>query len=139
MIPTRWEIIVTNPGSSDQTTRNQMSNGLYDRLKFVALVLLPALGTLYFALAGIWGIPAAEKVIGSITALDTFLGVILHLSTGQYYKSGSNFDGDVNVFPADDGGKKVQIAFNQPPEDVVDEPGKHSMEFKINHPGASGQ
>ena len=52
----------------------------------MALVLLPALGTLYFALAGIWGFPYGEQIVGTITAIDTFLGVILGISTVQYNK-----------------------------------------------------
>ena len=64
-----------------------MSNKLYDILKWVAIILLPALGTLYFALAGIWGFPYAEQVVGTLSAVETFLGVILGISTIQYNKS----------------------------------------------------
>jgi hypothetical protein len=64
-----------------------MSNKIYDILKQIALVWLPALGTLYFALAGIWGLPYAEQIVGTITAIDTFLGAILGISTIQYKKS----------------------------------------------------
>lgn len=63
-----------------------MSNKMYDVLKWIAMYLLPALGTLYFALAGIWGFPYGEQVVGTITAVDTFLGVILGISTAQYNK-----------------------------------------------------
>lgn len=63
-----------------------MSNKVYDALKWVAMYLLPALGTLYFALAGIWGFPYGEEVVGTITAVDTFLGVILGISNAQYKK-----------------------------------------------------
>lgn len=63
-----------------------MSNKTYDILKWIAMYLLPALGTLYFALAGIWGFPYGEEIVGTITALDTFLGVILGISTAQYNK-----------------------------------------------------
>ena len=63
-----------------------MSNKVYDILKWIALVLLPAIGTLYFALAGIWGLPYAEAVCGTIMAVDTFLGTILGISTVQYNK-----------------------------------------------------
>lgn len=52
-----------------------------------AMYLLPAAGTLYFALAGIWGLPCGEQVVGTITAVDTFLGVILGISTSQYNKA----------------------------------------------------
>jgi uncharacterized membrane protein YuzA (DUF378 family) len=63
-----------------------LSDKAYDILKWVALVLLPALGALYFGLAGIWGFPYGEQIVGTITVLDTFLGVILGISTIQYNK-----------------------------------------------------
>lgn len=63
-----------------------MSNKLYDVLKWVAMVFLPAIGTLYFAVAGIWGFPYAEQVGGTITAVVTFLGVVLGVSSAQYKK-----------------------------------------------------
>ena len=63
-----------------------MSNKVYDALKWIAMYLLPALGTLYFALAGIWGLPYGEQIVGTITAVDTFLGVMLGISASQYNK-----------------------------------------------------
>lgn len=65
----------------------KLSNKMYDILKWVAMYFLPAIGTLYFALAGIWGLPYGEEIVGSITAVDTFLGVILGISTAQYNKT----------------------------------------------------
>ena len=64
----------------------KLNNKVYDILKWIAQYLLPAFGTLYFALAGIWGLPYGEQVVGTITAVDTFIGVILGLSTMQYNK-----------------------------------------------------
>lgn len=61
-----------------------MSNKTYDILKWIAQILLPGIGTLYFALAGIWNLPMAEQVVGTITAIDTFLGVLLGISTANY-------------------------------------------------------
>ncbi len=61
-----------------------MSDKVYDALKFAAQVVLPALGTLYFALSSIWGLPYGEQVVGTITALDCFLGAVLGISTYQY-------------------------------------------------------
>lgn len=61
-----------------------MSNKVYDILKFIAQIVLPAIGTLYFALAGIWGLPYGEQIVGTITALDTFLGALLGLSSLSY-------------------------------------------------------
>ena len=63
-----------------------LSNKTYDILKFIAQIVLPALGTLYFALASIWGLPYGEQIVGTITAIDTFLGVLLGISTAQYNK-----------------------------------------------------
>ncbi len=63
-----------------------LSNKAYDILKWIATYLLPAAGTLYFALAGIWGFPYGEAIVGTVTAVDTFLGVILGISTINYNK-----------------------------------------------------
>jgi hypothetical protein len=106
------------------------TNGLYDKLKFVAQILLPALATLWFAVGTTWDLPHTTQVVGTITAFDTFLGLVLQLSTKLYYKTGANFDGDLIVTP-EDGGNKVSLAFNHPPEDIVDRPGKHSLELKV--------
>lgn len=62
-----------------------MSNKTYDILKYIAQIVLPALGTLYFALAGIWGFPYGEQIVGTITAIDTFMGVVLKISSDNYY------------------------------------------------------
>ena len=64
-----------------------MNNKVYDILKWIAQIFLPALGALYFGLAGIWGLPYAEQVVGTITVVDTFLGVLLGISSKQYYDS----------------------------------------------------
>ena len=64
----------------------RMSDKVYDVLKWIAQYLLPASAALYFALANIWGFPYAEKVVGTISAIDTFLGVMLGISTIQYNK-----------------------------------------------------
>lgn len=63
------------------------SNKTYDTLKWVAQYLLPAAATLYFALAGIWGFPYGEEIVGTITAVDTFIGVILGISSVNYKKA----------------------------------------------------
>ena len=62
-----------------------MSNRTYDVLKYIAQIVLPALGTLYFALANIWNLPYGEQIVGTITAIDTFMGVLLKISSDQYY------------------------------------------------------
>jgi hypothetical protein len=64
----------------------KMSNKVYDVLKYIALILLPAVGALYFALAKIWGLPYATEIVGTISAVDAFLGALLQISTNQYNK-----------------------------------------------------
>ena len=63
-----------------------MSNKVYDILKYIAQIVLPAIATLYFALAQIWGLPYGEQIVGTITAIDAFLGALLGISTYKYNK-----------------------------------------------------
>lgn len=64
----------------------RLSNKTYDTLKWTAQYLLPALGTLYFSVSQIWGLPYGEEIVGTIAAVDTFLGVLLGLSSAEYNK-----------------------------------------------------
>ena len=73
-----------------------LSNSTYDKLKYIAQIVLPALATLYFAVAGIWGLPYAEEVVGTITAVDAFLGAILMFSSNSYTPP---TDGTINIIP----------------------------------------
>lgn len=66
-----------------------LNNKLYDILKWIALVVLPALGVLYCTIASIWGIGHIEEVMGTITAIDTFLGALLGISSNIYNKKTS--------------------------------------------------
>lgn len=65
----------------------KLTNKTYDVLKWIAQIALPAAGALYFALAKIWGFPYATEVVGTISAIDAFLGALLGISTSQYNKS----------------------------------------------------
>lgn len=74
-----------------------MSNKVYDVLKWIAQIALPALGTLYFALAKIWGFPYGEEIVGTISAVDVFLGALLGIASNKYYSENTVF------FDAEDG------------------------------------
>lgn len=63
-----------------------MNNKTYDILKYIAQIVLPAVGTLYFALSAIWNLPYGEQIVGTITAIDAFLGTLLGISTLKYNK-----------------------------------------------------
>ena len=64
----------------------KLSNKTYDILKWIAQILLPAAGTLYFALSKIWGLPYATEIVGTIAAVDTFMGALLGISSANYKK-----------------------------------------------------
>lgn len=86
-----------------------LSNRTYDGLKFVAQILLPAVGTLYFTTAQIWGLPKAEEVVGTVTAVDVFLGLLLGLVAKQYSNSDARYDGAIVVEEDVDGRKKFNL------------------------------
>ena len=65
----------------------ELSNRAYDVLKYIAQIVLPALGALYAALAKIWGFPYGEEIVGTIAAVDLFLGAVLKVSTDNYNKT----------------------------------------------------
>lgn len=92
------------------------SNATYDTLKYVALIVLPALAALYSSLGTIWGLPYIVEIVGTITAVDTFLGVLLRISSKQYKNDPSNYDGTI----VDDGSRDIPLfEFNEPFENLV--------------------
>lgn len=69
-----------------------LSNKTYNVLKWIALVVLPALGTLYSLLAVLWGFPYGEQIVGTITGVATFLGTVLGISSAKYNKQQTNVE-----------------------------------------------
>ena len=67
----------------------KMTNETYDILKEIALTILPALAVLYATLGKIWGLPYVSELPATIMAIDTFLGVCLHISSAEYHKEES--------------------------------------------------
>ena len=66
----------------------KLSNSVYDILKFLCTIFLPACGTLYFALAQIWHLPLAEEIVGTLSAIAVFIGAVIGISSINYYKDG---------------------------------------------------
>lgn len=108
-----------------------LSNKMYSQLKFLAQILLPALGTLYFTLSGIWGLPAAEEVVGTIVAVDAFLGVLLSISTSSYNQSGAKFDGAVHLGEIDGDERSFHLEL---PISAADIENADQLVLKVNHP-----
>ena len=106
------ESISTNP------LRTILTNKQYDLAKWATTYVLPAAALFYFSIAGIWGLPGAEPVLGTGAALETFLGVILGISTRQWNKlpdGGASIDGVMHISPEGE----VYAAVETPTEDVV--------------------
>lgn len=113
-------------GEHETPSHGFLKGSVYDILKFIALIALPALGTLYFSLAGIWDLPKAEEVVGTIVVIDTFLGGLIGLSKSSYDKSDARFDGVMHVGP-----DKNSLVLN---DDVEALEKKKELVFKVNTP-----
>lgn len=83
--------------------------GLYDTLKWCALIGLPATATLYSALAAVWSWGFSGEVAMSVTAICTFLGVLLGLSKADYKAKDIDVDGTVRL-----GGADAQLNLDAP-------------------------
>lgn len=106
----------------------QLNDKTYDFLKWVAQLLLPAIGTLYFALSSIWGLPYGEQIVGTITAIDAFLGAILGISTVQYKKAGG--DGVMVIDTTDPEKDVYSLELNDDPANLAN---KSSVTFTVKN------
>lgn len=105
------------------------SSYIYDRVKFTAQIVLPALATLYFALSQVWGFAYGPEVVASITAFDTFLGLVLGYSTVQYKKSDAKYDGSLDILETEDT-RTFSLELDDDPEYLLE--GKDEVVFKVN-------
>lgn len=107
-----------------------LSNGVYDTLKKLVQIIIPAFSALYFTMATIWGWPGAEQVMASLAAIATFLGVLIGLSNKSYNNSESKYDGQMIVVQNDDTGSKVfSLELNGDPANLPD---KKDILFKVS-------
>lgn len=105
----------------------------YDTFRNAALVYLPAAGALYFALSQLWGLPNPEEIVGTIAAVNVFLGVTVKISKSNYNASGKGIDGEAIVTPSEDG-SSVRLVLENDLDKITDQ-GK--MTFKVTQKGAS--
>lgn len=109
-----------------------LPNKAYDVLKRIVQIALPAFATLYFTLAQIWGLPAAEQVVGTSAALATFFGALLGFSDRSYNNSEAKYDGEVVVEDRVDG---LLYSLNLSPEVDINNLAKRSeLTFKVGDP-----
>lgn len=115
----------------EDATTPWLSTKAYDALKYVALIVLPALATFYLTFGQLWDFPATEKVAASIVAFDTFLGLLLRLSSKSYDKSDAKYDGTIVVQNPDDGPKVYSLEVNTPLSDIDQ---SKQLLFKVDKP-----
>jgi Putative phage holin Dp-1 len=95
-----------------------LSENLYNRLKFFSLIVLPALTTLYFTLGTMWEWGNVQQIMGTMVALNTFLGVILGISTKRYNDSDAKYDGNIVITESESGGKLYSLEVNGDPSEI---------------------
>lgn len=116
------------------TEQPVMSNKTFDFLRAIAQYWLPGLGALYFALAQVWGLPYAEQVVGTVVALDTFLGVVLGYTRKKYEDSPAAYDGSLVVSTPSE--HRVLYSFEPtvPVEDIAE---MDKLVLKVENPDLS--
>lgn len=102
---------------------SKLNNKSYDVLKWIALIALPATSALYISLATLWNLPHPTEVAGTIAAIDTFLGVLLGVSSNKY--QGAQPSGALHV--SEDQG--IHATFNQGVGDML-RTGKVTLDVK---------
>ena len=115
--------------NATETRDYLLSSPTYDQLKRLVQLGLPAAGTLYFTLSTIWGFPYGEQVVGTIAAVNTFLGGLLSYSSKTYNQSAAKYNGAINVIQTENGFKTYSLELNSDPETLDT---KSEVTFKIN-------
>lgn len=117
--------------SAEKKPTPLLGDSAYNIVKKSATIILPALATLYFALGQLWNFPEPEKVVASITAVNTFLGVVVQVSKKSYYASGDQYAGEIQVQNVGDR-KVASLVVNGDPEDILS---MTEATFKISDTG----
>lgn len=106
-----------------------LSDNFYSVGKKVVQVILPAIGSLYFGLSSIWGFPYTEKILGTLALIETFLGIVLGLSSIQFDKSGALYDGTMVITKPENGPRLFSMEIEGDPVELID---KKSVTFKVD-------
>ena len=107
----------------------QLNNKIYDFLKWVVMIFLPALGAFYFGLSQFWDLPYVTEIVGSVSVTSIFLGALIGISSKSYGKNSAGFDGEL-VVNKDDPEKDV---YSFVVYDGVDQlEGKDTLTIKVS-------
>ena len=107
-----------------------LNDKVYDRLKWITMIFLPASSTAYFTLSSIWGFPHAEQVVGTLAVIMTFSGALLGISTATYNNSEQRFDGIMHVDTHDPTKDLYTFELYEAPEEL---PEKDHITFKVSN------
>lgn len=96
------------------------SNKTYDTLKKFVQIRIPAVASLYFGLASIWGLPNPEKVVGTLALITTFLGIMLGVSAKSYNAGDAAYDGNLLISEKDDGNLLYMLDLSESPAGIAE-------------------
>lgn len=108
--------------ASPAATKPTLTDSAYTVVRQLTTIWLPALATLYLTLDQIFGLPAEDKVVATVAAINVFLGVVLAQSRKNFYNSANpagQYDGDLAVVQTPEGKQMVNFAFNAEPEQIL--------------------
>lgn len=111
---------MTHEAVSPRVSGLALSNGVYDTLKWLVQILIPALAALYFTVGKIWGLPAVEEVVGTAAAVALFFGTAIGLSNKQYSNSDARFDGRLVVDQSNEAKDVISLEVESPLQDLKD-------------------
>lgn len=109
------------------TVKSFLSNKMYDALHLLAMIILPAVGAAYFALAQLWKFPDGAEVVGTIVIIDTFLGAVLGFSSAQY-NAGTGTVGNMIVDTSDPNAFKLHLELTNSVQEIA---GMKSITFSV--------
>ena len=101
-----------------------MPNNVYDFLKWAVLIAIPAFGTFYSIMAGVWHLPYANEVGTTCLAVATLLGALIGVATRNYNKSDSKFDGTLVISNAANPEVPTNYNFNVGDLDALEQKGE---------------
>lgn len=105
-----------------------LNNNIYNKLKWLVTIILPAVGTLYFGLSQIWGLGHGEETLGTVIVVQAFLGAVLGISTNAYNNSGLKYSGVLNKVE-DENKTLYSLELHHPVEDLDH---KDEVTLKVN-------
>jgi hypothetical protein len=107
-----------------------MNSHVYDILKKMVQIVLPAFGVFYMSIGAAWGLPGTKQVSDTIIAVCTFIGVLLAVSSRSYNKSDAQYDGALDITQNEDGSKVYSLNLN---DDTSILDSKKNVNFKVHN------